>query len=176
MIKNIFLAFVLDLIWTMLMRQFLLYLFKANITTLSEVAIDEAIQAQISLSVLSIFGVVGVLSAKPLLQFFFSCVFAPLWEEALFRYGPFALIQGFVKKNTRFWILPAIIATSIIFGWMHGSVINILFQGVSGMLLAWVYLKNRGPGLQKINYGYCSAVIAHFLWNVMVIFGLPSMK
>jgi len=99
--------------------------------------------------------------------FFRACILAPLWEEAVFRVLPIKVAQVLGKKDTSNsnLLLWTCIASSIIFGIGHGSVFNILLQGVGGLLFSWLYLKN--------NNSYWSVVGAHFLWNFMIIFGLP---
>lgn len=114
--------------------------------------------------------VVGYITAMPFglsnigggwTMFFLAVVLAPLWEEAVFRYFPLSIAKGVDKKYT--W--PIVVLSSIIFGLAHGSVINILIQGVSGFLLAGVYIKN--------GFSYRSSVCYHALWNGMVMFILP---
>lgn len=97
-------------------------------------------------------------------KFFSFCVLAPIWEEALFRYAPIE----FVRRTTtaekfKELQMPLVILISIVFGWMHGSVQNIWIQGVSGLGLGWVYIKN--------DFSYKSSVILHSLWNFMIAFG-----
>ncbi len=108
--------------------------------------------------------------------FFLACVLAPLWEEVAFRVFPIFLARKLTPNEPIEWcassgadrgrlsfLFWACCFSSIIFGLMHGSVINILFQGMGGFLFSWLYLKN--------NCSYWSAVAAHGLWNFMVIFG-----
>jgi len=111
---------------------------------------------------------------KNLFQSLFSgCLVAPLWEEYAFR------IHWFIKNRRKrlkekltFWpehlsiigILPYIgtmLITSIIFGFVHGSALNILLQGVGGFFLAYTYLRN----------GHCawSAILQHSLFNFTLI-------
>ena len=75
---------------------------------------------------------------------------------------PFPIIHTKLPVNLLLWTCLGI--SSIIFGLMHGDVMNLLFQGVTGLLFAWLFLKN--------NCSYASVVAAHSLWNIMVIFGL----
>ena len=87
---------------------------------------------------------------------FFTCIFAPLWEELAFRVIPIKLALNLNPES-----LPAVVAlSSIIFGFGHGGVENILIQGVMGVILSWVYIKN--------NYSYWSSVSLHALWNITV--------
>lgn len=95
-----------------------------------------------------------------LMQFFFMCISAPIWEEALFRFAPIEII----RKTKKSLLFPFIIITSIVFGWLHGSVENIWMQGVFGLIASVLYIKN--------NYSYLSSVCLHFLWNTSLFFGL----
>lgn len=91
--------------------------------------------------------------------FFSACIFAPFFEEALFRYAPISIVRSYGEKK----ILPMIVITSAIFGWVHGhGMYSILVQGVGGFILSCLYIKN--------NYSYLSSVAAHFLWNLSVIY------
>ena len=94
---------------------------------------------------------------------FFKCISAPLWEEVVFRWFPLFM----VRKLSREYKIPVILASSAIFGFCHGDAVNVWIQGVLGLVMACVYLKN--------GYHYWSAVILHFLWNYMVIFGFHSL-
>jgi membrane protease YdiL (CAAX protease family) len=91
--------------------------------------------------------------------FFLACIFAPLWEEAVFRYFPIRWAYSMGNMLT-----PMLVMSSMIFGLMHGSILNILFQGVGGLIISWVYLKNGS---------YWWAVLSHALWNIMIIFAIP---
>jgi len=162
-IKNVFTAFVVTLIWTILMTLFLrvglgIGLNEIRIMILAQMSIYTKIPAAIG--------------SNPLAMFFFACVLAPLWEEAVFRYAPFKIARslesvsscelfGYLPKTT--CLFPAMVMSSIIFGLMHGGVVNIMFQGFTGMFLAWVMVKS----------GYPYAVLAHSLWNFMLMFGMP---
>ncbi len=87
-------------------------------------------------------------------RFFFSCIRAPLWEELAFRVAPLTIAKTLNPKS----IVPVVILSSIVFGLGHGyGTISLLFQGVMGLIFAWIYLKN--------GYNYLSAVSIHFLWN-----------
>lgn len=99
------------------------------------------------------------------LQFFFqpqpsiyyvilmSVVVAPLWEELIFRHAPALLIKSFPHL-----CLPIMLISSYIFGIAHNNgIYSILFQGVMGFVMFWVYLKN--------GFSYWSSVTLHALWN-----------
>jgi len=108
----------------------------------------------------------GGYSLTPIGIFFFSCIFAPLWEELAFRHAPLLIAKRFSKPG-RDVTWPIIIISSVIFGWGHGSgPISLLIQGVGGLLFSWVYLKN--------NYSYWSSTFLHFLWNFSLTFVFPT--
>ena len=65
-------------------------------------------------------------------------------------------------KGTGF-ILPVMLLSSVVFGIIHGNVVNIMYQGVGGFIFAWLMMKG----------GYWPAVIAHSTWNFMLMFGMP---
>lgn len=92
-------------------------------------------------------------------MFFTSCVIAPIWEEAAFRFGPLEVIRG----NDKF-LLPVVVMSSVLFGWLHGGPSHIMIQGVFGVIFCWLYIKN--------GYSYVSSVILHSLWNTSMIWGL----
>ncbi len=96
-------------------------------------------------------------------KFIHACIFAPIVEEIIFRIAPIQIL-----KRTKLLIpigFPVILLTSAIFGWMHGDSMNVMTQGVGGMVFAWVYIRN--------NYCFVSGMATHFLWNAFLIVGLP---
>ena len=93
--------------------------------------------------------------------FFNSLFFLPmttlsaLLEEIIFRWGPM-LVLSFVLlwlyrsgrltkerffKVEKYAILILTIVSGIVFGWVHGSVWNVLIQGVGGTLFLLLYLR-----------------------------------
>lgn len=94
--------------------------------------------------------------------FFFTCLLAPLWEELAFRHGPLQI----AKKAGEEYVLPLVVISSAWFGWMHGNgSVSILIQGVTGFIIAMVYIKN--------GFHYWSGVFLHFLWNFFLAFIVP---
>ena len=115
---------------------------------------------------------------------FFTVLMAPLWEELAFRYVPYRIAQWFellmrkidyllldkkllskhlpVTANFALMI-PIMVCATLIFGWGHGNgTISLLIQGVGGLLLSIVYIKN--------NYSYWSSVTLHAMWNTLCYF------
>lgn len=76
-------------------------------------------------------------------------------EEVLFRWGPSLAISlmltylyryGKISKGKFFYVekcvlFCVVVVTSIIFGWVHGNVFNVLIQGVSGVIIFIIYLR-----------------------------------
>lgn len=83
--------------------------------------------------------------------FFLACIFAPMWEEIMYRHVPLQIAKNYFRKN----IIHVAIGSSIIFGINHGSVLNILIQGVFGLMFSWVYIRN----------GLKWSILSHALWN-----------
>ncbi|MHB9019654.1 MAG: CPBP family intramembrane glutamic endopeptidase [Minisyncoccota bacterium] len=182
-IKNIFSAFSVVLIWTILITLVL--------KTMMGVGTNEI--RSILVAKMSFLGAVlpASISKGAIMGFFLACVFAPLWEELAFRYVPLEmakslevmLVRGFSHKVRRDrgvefdhehghlygnlkgtgFILPTILLSSVIFGQAHGSTINIMVQGVGGIVFSWLMIKG----------GYWSSVIAHSMWNFMLMIGMP---
>lgn len=89
----------------------------------------------------------------------FFVVITPLWEEAVFRLIPLKIVQR-VTKN-RIALIVVVLTSSILFGWIHGSVYNIFLQGIFGLMLCWLFLKN--------NNSYFSCVVAHGIHNGIAV-------
>jgi membrane protease YdiL (CAAX protease family) len=90
---------------------------------------------------------------------FISCIWAPIWEEALYRYGPITIAKTIGNQH----IMPVVIITSCLFGWGHGQCHEgVLVQGILGLILSIVYIRN--------NYSYLSSVILHSLYNLTLLF------
>jgi len=95
-----------------------------------------------------------------------TCILPPLWEELKYRVV-YLKVAKFIDRATNAngeIIILGMLVSSIDFGWGHGfGIYSLLMQGVFGLMLAWVYIKN--------GYSYISSVALHFLWNTYVIFG-----
>ncbi len=130
-----------------------------------------------------------------LLIFFFACILAPIWENAVFfnfvirklqrkfhldkmrmdadlsspAYAALNPAEKYQIKEdaealNKRYLWAAIIVNCAIFGLVHGSVLNILIQGVGGLIMCQVFLKTNS---------YWWSVILHAFWNFMLIFVLP---
>lgn len=148
-IKNVLTAYSFNLIWCIFIIAFLRIIL--NMTLVE-------IRGLMSMQILA----QGIGQA-----FFRAVVLAPIWEEAFYRIPLRAAVALEGKDSGNILetsiVLPAILFSAISFGLAHGSVLNILIQGVSGLALSWVYLKS----------GYKWAVLTHAMWNFMLMFGLP---
>lgn len=175
-VNNFTRVFMFDLLWTTAVIGVLLFMVGLNktqlVNTLTTFWGPNALYAG-----LLNWGTGQIFMGKFML-FFVACILAPLWEEVAFRVVPilWAEIHSLKQKDI---VLPGnsvaggksgflfwtCCLSSIIFGLGHGSIINLLFQGVSGLTFSWLYHKN--------NDSYWSVFAAHSLWNFMIIFGLP---
>lgn len=92
--------------------------------------------------------------------FFMSCVWAPLWEEAVFRYAPIKIASG--VNPSLVW--PVIIISAAIFGWGHNEygALGVLREGGAAVIFSFLFIKN--------NNSYWSTVLLHSAWNCMVFF------
>ena len=90
-------------------------------------------------------------------EFINACIISPLWEEAVYRYAPIEICK-IVNKRL---LVPVIIAVSFLFGFGHdGTIENIYYQGVFGLMLSYIYLNVKHP--------YSTVFFLHFLWNFLV--------
>lgn len=133
-IRNVVFTAVLIVLWT----NFVLWLYKATIPEFGF----------LSTTIFTTF------SYSPEFMFVVLCIFAPLVEEYLFR-KHLSVIKN-IKIEGLF--VFAVIFSSIIFGIGHKlGIWAAPIQGVGGLLLCGVYIKN--------GYSYWSSVATHFLIN-----------
>lgn len=139
-IFTIIFAFVVVLIWNILTTKFLFWLYPAEFLFNTSPNDPE-------------------LAPPARYLFFMACIWAPLWEELIFRHVP-----GLISRKLDIdFTLPIVLLSSAIFGWVHGNgAESIMHQGVTGLIFFWVYLKN--------GYSYTSSVILHMIWNFFVLF------
>lgn len=100
----------------------------------------------------------------PLALLFSSLVFAPVVEEIVFRLVPISLVRGAHPDKVKAVIL---LFSGVLFGLVHGSPYRIAAQGVLGVLLGYLYLKN-GPN-QYMSYFSCVAVHAAYNFTVIAL-------
>jgi membrane protease YdiL (CAAX protease family) len=93
-------------------------------------------------------------NAEISLQAFIEYIaFTALWEEMAFRVVPIKVAT--IINPKLLW--PVIFLSSIIFGWGHGGLHGLMFQGVMGIGFSYVYVKSK--------YSYLSVVVLHAMWN-----------
>lgn len=122
----------------------------------------------------------GIEGAGPLLRWngisesyldLISIPFIAIIEEFVFRLLPMVIIYK-VFKN-RVWsskeILLVAITSSVIFGYVHGSIFNIFFQGVLGLILFWVYYKEY-KSTQSIWKALLASSLVHMIYNYYLFF------
>lgn len=97
-------------------------------------------------------------------EFFFAVLWAPFWEELVFRHS-FGLIA---KKIGNGFLLPAMIISSYLFASGHSDNLqmNVMRQGIMGMVFFYVYVKN--------GYSVWSSMLLHSLWNLTMVLGPMS--
>lgn len=85
---------------------------------------------------------------------FLSVFFAPVVEEAMYRYAPLSIAKRYFPKS----IVPVVVLSSMVFGLAHDNPfpVNLLAQGFLGVTFSFVYLK----------MGYKYAVLSHSIWNI----------
>lgn len=88
-----------------------------------------------------------------LLEIFATCLLAPLLEETLYR--------GVVYTRLREWFGtgPAMVLSALLFGLMHFNIVQLIYAGIFGLLLAFVMEK----------YGLRAAVLTHAAGNLICI-------
>jgi membrane protease YdiL (CAAX protease family) len=100
-------------------------------------------------------------------QIFAACVVAPLIEEVIFRLLPIQIARRIFAEKFEDFKYYFVVLLAVIFGGMHGWIGNVFIQGVGGVFLGWVYIRN--------GYSYWSSVTVHALWNFMLMVGLPAL-
>ncbi len=128
--------------------------------------------------------------------FFNSLFFLPLTtmaallEEIIFRWGPMLILSfvlmwmyrsGHLSKERffeveKYAILILAIVSSIVFGWVHGTVWNVLIQGVSGTLFMLIYLRvffirrDRGQRNRWQLVSLAESTLLHAASNLLLMF------
>jgi membrane protease YdiL (CAAX protease family) len=104
----------------------------------------------------------NVMETSPELAFAMTVFFAPVVEEALFRMLPLTLVLDKGQDKIR---AVSIVVCGILFGMAHGHPFNIFIQGVVGLMLAKLYVKNSSSQLSA----YLSCVAVHAAYNLTVL-------
>ena len=100
-----------------------------------------------------------IVSATPFMQILTVAIIGPIAEEVLFR----GLMLGSLYKRCNKWL--AIIATSLIFGLVHGHPIGIIYASCLGILMGWLYCKTES---------LISVIIFHMVYNLFSVIS-PAM-
>lgn len=98
-------------------------------------------------------------------DFPFELIFAAALEEVVFRILPLALVMHFVKKR---WVTFSVaVIASIIFGLIHGGPMNILIQGVGGLIYSGLFIKYSDNGTKFARAGII-VILMHIIFNTMI--------
>lgn len=86
-------------------------------------------------------------------------------EEILFRFFPLTVaIQ--IWGATWPTVMIAFFS-SILFGWIHGNIYNVLIQGVGGLIFCFIFLKCGGFDHRLVQALFFS-IAAHYLFNSLI--------
>jgi len=96
------------------------------------------------------------------LSLFMTLIFAPFIEECIFRMLPLTFVLGLDRPKVR---AVVIVICGILFGWAHGSPLNVFIQGFVGLMLGWLYVKNSSSQWAS----YISCVCVHMMYNLTVV-------
>jgi len=102
--------------------------------------------------------------------FFAYFIGVAIQEELLFRVLPLGFGR-FITKDPRVLLWMIVIPTSILFGFVHGSVWNILIQGVGGMILCIVYLMCGGYQGKILKPFFMTSAI-HCVYDTIIVTGV----
>ena len=103
----------------------------------------------------------SAIAASVGLQLFMTLVFAPVVEEAMFRFLPLTVFGQDPEKR----LAAIIVICGVFFGLAHGHPLKVFIQGFFGMMLGFLYVRNKNSMLT----GYLSCVVVHFMYNYTVI-------
>ena len=103
----------------------------------------------------------AVLMHNPVVMLFSALAFAPVVEELIFREFVITMSRGLSASKRQVLIL---MCSGVVFGLAHGSPFRIMVQGLFGMLLAMLYLRN-GPNRFA---SYASCVFIHASYNFII--------
>lgn len=99
-----------------------------------------------------------------LVNFIFVLFFAAAIEEIMFR---IPLIFILNVSDSRPFLVFNVLAISAIFGFLHGGLVNILYQGAGGVFFCVAFLKG-GAINDNLGKGFFIATFIHFLLNVIL--------
>lgn len=94
-----------------------------------------------------------------------ATVFGPLIEETIYRLIPLWGIRKLTNSRVLLW--ATIFGSSVLFGYAHGEIHNIVTQGTIGFIFSIAFLRG----------GFIASSIAHALFNATsfaIALNLPS--
>ncbi len=106
--------------------------------------------------------VMRFLQASPGTAVFMALVFAPVFEEMVFRMLPLTLVRGKSPEAVR---AVQLAVCGVLFGIAHGSPVNVFIQGFVGYMLGRLYMKNHNSQFAA----YISCVFVHAAYNFTVL-------
>ena len=90
-------------------------------------------------------------------------LFVSLIEDFAFRFVPLVI----AVRLKRTWVLYSIIIiSSMTFGFIHGNLLNIMYQGVAGIVLSIIFLKSGGMN-KKTFKPFLICIISHTSYNLL---------
>jgi len=102
------------------------------------------------------------LRASPGTAIFMGLVFAPVFEEMVFRMLPLTFVIGQSPEKQR---AVQLAICGVLFGIAHGSPMNVFIQGFVGYMLGRLYVKNHNSQFAA----YISCVFVHAAYNFTVL-------
>lgn len=95
----------------------------------------------------------GFYGSTLLLEILATCVITPVLEEVLYRGVAYQRLRGWLG------VWPAVLVSSVLFGAMHLNLVQFLYAGLIGVLLAWL----------MEYFGLAAAVAAHAGANLISV-------
>lgn len=95
----------------------------------------------------------GFYGSTLFLEILATCVITPILEEVLYRGVAYQRLRGWLG------IRPAVLLSSVLFGAMHLNLVQFLYAGLIGVLLAWL----------MEHFGLAAAVAAHAGANLISV-------
>lgn len=106
--------------------------------------------------------IAAFLAASPGTAIFMGLVFAPVFEEMVFRMLPLTFVIGKSPEKIR---AVQLAICGVLFGIAHGSPMNVFIQGFVGYMLGRLYVKNHNSQFAA----YISCVFVHAAYNFTVL-------
>lgn len=130
---------IVAIIWLLLAKQIIIYL-SPNIPTETASGISKSTGSAENMGIST-------------LEFILYLPFGAIWEEIVFRLLPLLVCMGIIligiilgkidENNSKIYkkfFVYTIILSSIVFGYLHGNIVNIFIQGIAGFIFFMVWL------------------------------------